>query len=1042
MRVLGIDGGIASTGWAIVEISEVEAAGSVIAAGSRTFESPEEPSQNGPKLKNAERRLYRGQRRVVRRRAQRMAKIRALFHQAGLIEEAGRSALEGKGINPWMLRAEGLDRRLTPRELALALGHIAIHRGFRSNSKRDGATNKADESSKMLSAIHTTQARLAQWRTVGEMFAHDPEFVQRRRNRSGDFTRSIMRSDQEAEVRKLFAQQLRLGNGAASDDLMASFSEIAFSQRPLASSEDKVGDCVFEPAEKRTARFAPSFERFRFLSRLVNLRLQAGREERALNPSELALCAEGFGKPAKITFANLRKRLDLDANTRFAGIAKDDEKNDVAARTGSAAAGTAAFIKALQAIGEVEAKTLLSECSRLDRAAEIITFNEDLSAIKKGLAETGLSPEAQDAIVIAIDDGTFDHFKGAAHISAKAARNIAPGLMQGLVYSEACEAVGYDHSARAATTVDSIGSPVARKALSEMLKQVKVLSDEFGPFDRIHVEMARDVGKSIEERTEIERGIRKRTSERDRTREEMQQLLPHLARISGEDLLRFELWKEQNGRCLYTDQAISPDRVVASDNSVQVDHILPWSRFGDDSFVNKTLCFTSANAEKRGNTPYEWFMRAKPGEWDRFAAQVETSKALKGVKKRNYLMRNAEERESQFRERNLNDTRYATRVLLGELKRLYFPDLPHRVAARPGALTAKLRQAWGIEKLKKDKITGERLPDDRHHALDAIVVAVVNERLLQWATKASQQAEMTGANFELGGLPEPWPGFREEVSALHAIIFVSRAEVRRARGKAHDAGIKQVRMIEGEEKVFERKAIEKLTEKDLDLIPVPEPYGKVTDPRKLRDEMVETLRNWIIATKNKQKDEIVPPPRSPKGDVIRKVRVMTKAKPAVRAERFEGSTADRGGIVRVDVFTKPNKRGASEFFLVPVYVHEAATLPEPPNRAVQAYSPENDWPVMTADFSFQYSLYAMSLIEAFKKDGEIIKGYFRGIDRATGAVSISDVSNSSLMRTGIGARTLMKFKKLSVDRLGRVSEITSEVRTWRGGVCISPNPDG
>lgn len=1037
MRILGIDGGIASTGWAVIELSETEAAGGVIAAGSRTFESPEEATKTGPKLKNADRRMYRGQRRVVRRRAQRMALVRQLFHQSGMIASTQRNVLEGKGVDPWELRAEGLDRCLTSFEFALALGHIAIHRGFRSNSKRDRASNAADENSKMLSAIHATQERLAHWRTVGEMFARDPLFASQRRNRAGDFTRSIMREDQEAEVRKLFDQQRRLGSAVASDDLMASFMQIAFSQRPLASSEDKVGDCIFEPEEKRTALFAPSFERFRYLSRLINLRLQSGRDERPLTADEIAVCVEGFGKPAKITFANLRKRLDLDANTRFAGISKDDEKNDVAARTGSAAAGTAAFFKALLPIGEIETRMLVSRATELDRAAEIITFNEGMAAIRAGLATTCLSAAAQEAIIQAVQDGVFDDFKGAAHISAKAARNIIPGLIQGLNYADACEAVGYDHSARAATSIEGISSPVARKALSEMLKQIKALAREFGPFDRIHVEMARDVGKSIEERDKIKRGIEKRTSAKDGLREELRALLPHLARISGEDLLRYELWKEQGGRCLYTDQDIPLPMVAASDNSVQVDHILPWSRFGDDSFINKTLCFTSANAEKQGSTPHEWFMRAKPEGWERFVIQIEVCKAIKGMKKRNYLMRNAEERESQFRERNLNDTRYATRVLLGELKRLYFPQAPHHIAARPGALTAKLRQAWGIEALKKDRTTGKRLPDDRHHALDAIIVAVINERLLQWATRASQQAEKTGAKFELR-VPEPWPGFREEVTALYDKLFVSRAEVRRARGKAHDATIKQVRLIEGEEKVFERKAIEKLTEKDLDLIPVPEPYGKVTDPRKLRDEMVATLRAWIAAGKPKAQDQL---PRSPKGDIIRKVRVETTAKTAVRAERFNGSTADRGGMVRVDVFTKPNKRGQNEFFLVPVYVHEVATLSAPPNRAVQASTPEADWPVMTDEYTFQYSLYVMSLVEIHRKDGEVISGYFRNLHRGTGAVTISEVNNSSISRDGIGARTLLALKKLSVDRLGRVSEIISEARTWRGEACISPGRD-
>ncbi len=1042
MRILGVDGGIASTGWAIVDIGESDGAVSkIVAAGSRTFESPEESTKSGPKLKNADRRMFRGQRRVIRRRAQRMAKIRNLFKEEGLTESASRDVFQIKGLNPWQLRAAGLNRKLEPSEWAVVLAHIAIHRGFRSNKKGEQAKNAADETSKMLSAIQKTQELSSKWRTVGEMLALDDQFVNRRRNRTGDFSRSVLRADQEAEIRKLFDTQRRLSNPFTSDALELAYTDVAFSQLPLQSSEDSVGICIFEPLEKRTARFAPSFEKFRFLSRLTNLRLQTGRSEEKLNQAQLSDCFQGFGETQKITFANLRKRLDLDANTRFAGVAKDDEKHDVAARTGAAASGTSVFLKILKpAIGDIETRSLVSNAGKLDRAAEIITFNEDIDATSKGLAQTGLSQEAQSAILEAVKAGEFDKFKGAAHISAKAARNIIPSLIDGLNYAEACEQAGYDHSAQAITSVEDIGSPVARKALSEMLKQVKTLNQEYGPFDRIHVEMARDVGKSIEERGKIEKGIKDRTSAKDKLRIELQEKLPHLTRISGEDLMRYELWKEQNGFCLYSNVAIPLDAVASTDNRVQVDHILPWSRFGDDSFINKTLCFTEANAEKQGNTPYEWFSRAKISEeWNRFSISVENCKSLKGRKKRNYLMRNANEREEQFRTRNLNDTRYATRVLLGELKRLYFTDeTRHFVCARPGELTAKLRQAWGVEKLKKSA-TGERLPDDRHHALDAIVTAVTSERILQIATKVSQQAERTGGKFELRGLTEPWPGFRDEVKAVFETIFVSRAETRRARGKAHDATIKQVRIVDGKEKVFIRKAVESLSEKDLELIPTPEPYGRVVDPKALRDQLVENLRAWIVAGKPKEQEK---QPRSPKGDVIRKVRLMTSDKPAVSAKRFNGSTADRGDMVRVDVFTKPDKHGVDQYFLVPIYPHDVATLDAPPVRAVQAATDEKDWPKMTAEYTFLWSIYTMSLLEAVKPDGEIIKGYFRRFSRSTGALTISDISNSSLTRSGIGTRTLNSFKKLSVDRLGRVSKIVSETRTWHGKVCISQDPAG
>lgn len=1045
MRFLGLDGGIASVGWAIIDIEPKERIGQIVAAGTWMFESPEEPTQSGPKLKNADRRMFRGQRKVVRRRAQRMAAIRALFVTQRLIANADRNALRGNGFDPWKLRAEGLDRLLSPLEWALTLGHIAIHRGFRSNKKNKQPTNKASDDSKMLAAIEETKEKLAKWRTVGEMFARDPEFVAQRRNRSGTFTRSILRDDQEAEVRLLFSKQHFFRNSAAGDDFRDDFIDKSFSQRPLQSSEGKVGSCPFESSERRTARFAPGFEKFRLYSRLAALRLQTGRTEQALTPEQITSFPKDYGSTAKLTYKALRKHLELDANTRFAGLDRDDkaENNDFVARHGSALAGTARFRKVLEpVIGSLETRKLLTKTAPLDRAAEIITFNEDADLIRMGLATTSLNTEAQAAIVAAVERGEFDEFNGAAHISAKAAAAIVPGLMQGLVYSEACVQAGYDHAASAVTSINDVTSPVARKALGEMLKQIRILERVYGNridkhgkkrFDRIHIEMARDMGKSIEERGKMERGIKDRNAEKDRRRDELREKL-NVERVSGEDLLRYELWREQNGFCLYSGDPIPLEAVLSTDNRVQVDHILPWSRFGDDSYRNKTLCFVKQNADKGGRTPFEWFATAKPDQWERFAINVELCKWMRSFKKRNYLLRNAKEVEERFRGRNLNDTRYALRALLAHLDEQYGKQAgaERRVFARPGELTSKLRQAWGIEPLKKGA-DGKRHPDDRHHALDAIVLAACNESLLQQATRASQEAERRSQGFHLRGLPEPWDGFRDEVKRVFDGIFVARQTVRRERGKAHDATIKQVRKVEGQTVTFERKTVEKLTEKDLNLIPIPEPYGNVVDPKKLRDEMVETLREWIRAGKPKDK-----PPLSPKGDVIRKVRVQSSSKPAVLVR---GGTADRGDMVRVDVFTRPNKKSKNQYFLVPVYVHEIATLPAPPMRAVKAHTPDALWPTVE-EMQFAFSLFPMSLVSIVRSNGEILEGYYRGMDRGSGNVEISIHNNSGDLVRGIGARTLNSFRKRHIDRLGNISDVKHEVRIWRGKACISQDPPG
>lgn len=983
--------------------------GEIVALGVRTFDVPETNKERTPT--NQLRRQHRGMRRVLRRRRQRMDALRSLFKNHGLLETAEKDSLKIPGMDPWSLRAEGLERALTDAEFAVALGHIAKHRGFKSNSKRDRGENAPKESSAMLKAIASTQERLAGYRTIGEMFAKDPAFAGRKRNRDGDYSRSVLRSDQEFETRKLFSEQRRLGNTQATAGLEDEFIGIAFFQRPLGDSEDKVGDCPFEPGEKRAAKHCYSFELFRFLSRLTVLRIRQGHEDRPLTSEEIALASAQLGTHKGMSFSRLRKLIGLPDDARFNGVPPDEEsKRDVVARSGSMAPGTYALVNVL---GDAF-KTLLSTPDKLDRIAFVLSFREDVDSIRKGLEDIGLEPIILDVLMNGVEEGKFGAFKGAAHISAKACRNIIPHLKRGLTYDKACTEADYDHAKRRETALESIGNPVARKALTEAIKQVRAIIQEYGLPGRIHIELARDVGKSKEERDEITRGIEKRNIEKDKHREEFKSVVGKEP-ATAEDLLRFELWKEQGCRCLYTDEAIPPAAIVSSDNTVQVDHILPWSRSGDDSFVNKTLCFAKANQEKKGRTPFEWF-GADERRWAKFVECVETSKGMKGRKKRNYILKDAALLEEKFRPRNLNDTRYATRTFHGLLQRLY-PET--KIVARPGPLTDRLRRAWGIQNLKKGE-DGKRVADDRHHALDALIVAATSEAALQRLTRAFQEAERKGLHRDFSRFEPPWPGFVEEARKKLLEVFVSRAERRRARGEANAATVRQIGKHNGEAVVFERKSVEALTLKDLERIKNPERNGK----------LIEILREWIEAKKPKDK-----PPLSPKGDPIRKVRLQTNKKVDVL---IRDGAAERGEMVRVDVFRKKNKKGFWEFSLIPIYPHQiadAADWPMPPNKTVQGGKDEADWPEVSAEHEFIWSIYPLSFLEIEKSDGTSIDGYFRGLDRSTGALAVSPHFSRQVLERGIGAKTLRSFKKVVVDRLGRRFEVKRELRTWRGEVC-------
>lgn len=1012
--VLGIDLGIASCGWALIE--KTEEGGRIQAWGVRTFDAPETAKERTPT--NQLRRQYRGLRRVLRRRRQRMNEIRALFATHGLLPDDGKQGLARPGLDPWALRAAALDRRLDGIELAVALAHIAKHRGFRSNRKRQ--SNAPADDSKMRAMSEANSKLALRYRTVGEAFARDPAFAIRKRNRDGDYTRSILRSDHEHEVRVVFERQRALGSALATAELQDAYATIAFHQRPLADSEDRIGLCPLEREEKRAARRSYSFELFRFLARLAALRINTGGAQRALSPEEITGATNGFGAQRGMTFGRLRKILDLSPADHFADVPPADEaKRDVVNRSsGNGCMQGSAALRA--AIGEAAWKALLATPEKLDRIAAVLSFRETPERIREGIDGIDLPEGVAGAVMEGLDQGAFMAFAGAGNISARACRAIIPHLRAGKVYSEAATAAGYDHAQPPETRLEDIANPVARKAIGECLKQVRAIVREYGLPERIHVELARDVGKSAEERDEIRRGIEKRNKERDRLRERFRETVGQDPG-GAEDMLRFELWCEQSGRCLYTDRAIPPAAILAGDNSVQVDHILPWSRFGDDSFVNKTLCFASANQEKRGRTPYEW-LGGDADAWRGFVARVETCKSMKGRKKRNYLLRDAAAVEERFHRRNLNDTRYAARIVLEHLPRLYPADDRPYVCARPGALTDRLRRAWGVQDLKKTlEPDGEkRKADDRHHALDALIVAATSDPALNRLTRAFQQAEAMGSHRDFGAFPPPWPGFADEARAAFREILVSRAERGRARGEAHAATIREVRDEDGGKVVYERRAVADLKEADL---------ARVKDPER-NAALVESLRAWIAAGKPKDA-----PPRSPKGDAVTRVRLRTDKKVDVPVR---GGAAERGEMVRVDVFRKRNRRGAWEFYLVPVYPHQVAdeaAWPRPPERAVAQGKPEEEWPVMDGDHEFLWSLSQRSFVEIEKADGTIITGYFMGLDRNGGQISISAPYSTEAITRRIGTRTLKRFEKFRVDRLGRVFPVGRETRTWHGAPC-------
>ncbi|MGZ8548787.1 MAG: type II CRISPR RNA-guided endonuclease Cas9, partial [Sulfuricurvum sp.] len=135
-RILGIDLGIASLGWSVVQYDkDNDENNKIIDCGVRLFTAAETPKDQ--KSLNEARSKARGLRRVIKRRQQRMNKIKNLCISNGLLEQNDLSIEEGifnsnaNRNDVWMLRHDALYRLLSGSELARILIHISKHRGFK-----------------------------------------------------------------------------------------------------------------------------------------------------------------------------------------------------------------------------------------------------------------------------------------------------------------------------------------------------------------------------------------------------------------------------------------------------------------------------------------------------------------------------------------------------------------------------------------------------------------------------------------------------------------------------------------------------------------------------------------------------------------------------------------------------------------------------------------------------------------------------------------------------------------------------------------------
>ena len=788
--VLGIDLGANSLGTALINWSTQE----VVFTGVRIFKAGVDKLDESKEASRAvERRTSRLMRRQTDRRRRRQAKIYGLLQRGGMLPAGERGGAEFQVLDraltakfgyaekmPYRLRAMALDSKLEPMEIGRALYHLAQRRGFQSNRK---AGVKADEDKgKVKSGIGELAAKMAATgaRTVGEYFGlHvDPKEERIR-------SRYTHRSMYEKEFDAIWAAQSDYWPMLLAEPLRKELRQAYFHQRPLRDQSDKVGRCDLEAGEKRAPMGLLEVQRFRFFSAANNLRLidTSGNEFGLAAEQRSVLLAMSL-QGEKLELSKIKKKLKLADGIAFT-IERGGEKNlpgnPTAARMGKAM-GRDWTDRDMATQAEMVRFLLAQAGTDEEAAAELrASFGLD-EATAKAAAEVPL-PEGYYSVSLAV------------------IRKLMPLLESGMTYAEARAQIygavrqtepvallpGLDDEL-VKSAVGDIRNPIVLRALSEFRKTVNAILRKYGKPDFIHIELARDIRRGVEERSRLGQKNREREGERAKAAEA---LSAHLGRpadhISRRDIEKYLLWQECGFQCPYSGRQISIGALFGDNAFFHVEHIVPFSLSLDDSFDNKTLCYHELNSVKRDRTPWEAF--GATGDWEAMIERVK--KWDKPRKMRRFTMTETEKATmlEEFSTKQLNDTRYASRLAAQYAGLLYGgtsdAEGTKRVYTCSGPITAYLRREWDLERILNPSGPGKSRDDHRHHAVDAVAIAMCSQGMVQRLSEAAGRALAAGRR-QFGVLEQPWLGFREQVAEKVLATAVSLKPEYKLQGAMHD----------------------------------------------------------------------------------------------------------------------------------------------------------------------------------------------------------------------------------------------------------------
>lgn len=838
--------------------------------------------------------------------------------------------------NPYEKRSLALTEKISLYDLGRILFHLSQRRGYLSNSRSETTDAETIFKGKDgIVGINETLENIDS-STLGDYLysvlpkEHVSYSGETERARSRYTTRSMYIEefekiwDQQSKHHPRLTFDMREELGGNKKDKSKKYKKdgILFFQRPLRTQKFLVGKCTFEPTKTKCPASAVEFELFRSYQFLNNIEIN-GKRISADHKEVILSAMNSWRKTTPMKFSDVRKLLKKS----FENIAfnfKDDDKIPTN-WTISNLSKYNFYNKDWSELTEEHVSQIWHILYDFDDrdllkkyAIEKWNLSEDeAQKISKFNLKTGYANLSKKAILNinpflemgynyshAVAMGGVKNVFGVlwnnipdeekkfiiSNVNNFVSENNQGGyigklksfLINEYSMNENSLTKLYHHSANINTLeildtlpvtkefdkeINNIRNPIVITSLFELRKIVRSIIAEHGKPDEIHIELSRDLNNSKMKRQEI----RFKQKKMEKYNDEVVSKLREIGQtINYNNITKYKLWEECQMTCPYSGKPISIDQLFSG--NVQVEHIFPFSRSVDNSFMNKTLCFVEENQKKGNLTPFEYFSKQSPEKWNEFKARIlsifHDSKQFPDRYKK-FKRFVSEKLNDDFVSRQLNDTRHMSLAAKGILDKICT-----RVNVGSGHLTSLLRDQWELNSIINSGSVEKNREDHRHHSIDAIVIACMEPSHVKHVATWNRNERTT----ELTEFPIPFSDFKNKVAiAVNNVVtshkIKNKSIVKRnikyktkdgiihinqgisARGQLHDASMYGKRKdVYGNTAFHIRKSLKDLT---------PAMISQIVDPviRKLAIERLtergcqfDQKKNKIILNSKQQED--------------------------------------------------------------------------------------------------------------------------------------------------------------------------------------------